>query len=210
MNLIFDLDGTLVDSATGVLSALHHVIVEHQIPHGNELTSELIGPPLRDIVTQLVGNRPDEVIINAMIDTFKRYYDEKGVYKTLVYEGVTQMLRELKNQGHSLYIATNKRMEPTQALMEYFSWGDYFFGVYSLDSFNPVLKDKASLLRKVINTQSLVLADTIYIGDRPEDREAAIQSNLKFLHASWGYGGMTFDPSRQALLNPAEIYHYVN
>lgn len=210
MNLIFDLDGTLVDSAPGILTTLTFVLAEHGLKYADQLTPKLIGPPLREMLVELSGGSSDQILLDSMENTFKRHYDNKGVFETAAYDGAHQMLMTLKNQGHLLFVATNKRMSPTRALMKHFSWDHYFLGVYSLDSFKPVLKDKSSLLRKIIQTHALILADTIYIGDRPEDSDAAIKSDLKFLHARWGYGGEVPNGSQSVLETPSEIYVHVN
>lgn len=210
MNLIFDLDGTLVDSAPGVLSSLAHVIEKHQISYPDNLTSEIIGPPLREMLIKLFGSDTNQLKIDKMIDTFKLHYDQKGVFNTTAFVGIDDMLLTLKNRGHTLYIATNKRIEPTQKLLKYFSWHHFFCNIYSLNSFDPTLKNKSALLSKIIKIHSLDIADTIYIGDRQEDSQAAIQNNLEYLHAIWGYGGGGKNIfSMGALVEPADIYSYV-
>jgi len=119
--------------------------------------------------------------------TFKQYYDKRGVLENNAFQGVDQMLADLNQRGHRLFVAANKRLVPTIVLIEYFSWCDYFSGIYSLDSFGSYLKDKAALLKQILEIHSLVNADTIYIGDRSEDSIAALDNELTFLHAAWGY-----------------------
>jgi phosphoglycolate phosphatase len=188
MNIIFDLDGTLVNSAPGVLGALRYVMKKHQIDSPTILSADLIGPPLREMLVSLSGSSTD-VDLGLMEQTFKAYYDDAGVFESTIYEGVTQMLDDLKADGHKLFIATNKRTTPTRSLMKHFSWEKYFLGIYSLDSSTFPVKDKAALLDCIVNMHSLLKDETIYIGDRPEDRDSARKCNLKFMHATWGYGG---------------------
>lgn len=204
MNIIFDLDGTLVNSASGVLDALSYVIEKHEIESPVELSTDLIGPPLREILIRL-SSLSKAGDLDLMELTFKSYYDEIGIFKTTQYEGVSQMLRDLKVSGHKLFIATNKRAIPTHSLMKYFSWDQYFLGIYSLDSFDYPIKDKATLLEKVIHTHQLLKDETIYIGDRPEDNEAAKRCTINFMYASWGYGGNDDCSSRINLMLPNEI-----
>lgn len=187
MNIIFDLDGTLVNSAPGVLDALRHVIEKHEIKCPIELSADLIGPPLREMLVRL-SSSPKAGDLDLMELTFKSYYDQIGIFKTAQYEGVSQMLSDLKASGHMLFIATNKRAAPTHSLIKYFSWDKYFLGAYSLNSFDYPVKDKASLLEKVIYTHQLLKDETIYIGDRSEDKEAAKKCSINFMYASWGYG----------------------
>jgi phosphoglycolate phosphatase len=188
MNIIFDLDGTLINSAPGVLGSLRYVMKKHQIKDPAALSLDLIGPPLREILIKL-SSSSGAMDLALMEQTFKIHYDETGVFETTQYDGVTQMLVDLNAAGHSLYIATNKRVIPTRLLVQYFSWDKYFRDIYSLDSFDPPVKDKANLLEKVINTHLLLKNETIYIGDRPEDYDAAKKCDINFMHAAWGYGG---------------------
>jgi len=208
MNLIFDLDGTLVDSAPGILSALNHVVKKHEINSSVTLSADLIGPPLREMLVGLCGSSSGRDI-GHMEQTFKAYYDEIGVYKTTIYNGVTKMLEGLKADDHKLFIATNKRSTPTQSLMKYFAWEKYFLGVYSLDTFSPPVKDKALLLENIIDTHLLLKSETIYIGDRLEDGDAARKCIIDFMHATWGYGGTIDNSLGLVLRRPSEIEAYL-
>lgn len=208
MNLIFDLDGTLVNSAPGILSALRYVIKNHQIDYPFILSSDLIGPPLREILVTLSDSSSEEDLV-SMEQTFKAYYDNFGVFKSTIYEGVTHMLDDLMTDGHKLFIATNKRATPTQSLIKNFSWEKYFLGIYSLDSFAFPIKNKTSLLRHIIIMHLLNEEETIYIGDRLEDGISARECRLNFMHATWGYGG-DIDHSLGLILRmPNEIAIYL-
>ena len=204
MNLIFDLDGTLVNSAPGILGALSYVIKKHELDSPVALSSDLIGPPLREMLIGLSGSST-EVELGLMEQTFKAYYDDAGVFESTIYDGVNQMLEDLKDNRHKLFIATNKRAAPTQLLMKYFSWEKYFLGIYSLDSFGILVKDKAALLECIVSTHSLLKDETIYIGDRPEDADSARRCNLNFMHATWGYGDNTGHCLGLTLRGPNEI-----
>jgi len=209
MNLIFDLDGTLVNSAPGILGALSYVIKTHKIDGPTKLSSELIGPPLREMLIRLSGST-EAKDLTLMEQTFKAYYDDIGVFDSVIYDGVTQMLDSLKASGHKLFIATNKRATPTQLLIKHFSWDKYFLGIYSLDGFTFPCKDKASLLERIVSTHMLKKNETIYVGDRPEDGEAARKCKLKYMHATWGYGGDIDNELGLILRMPTEIAVHLN
>jgi phosphoglycolate phosphatase len=209
MNIIFDLDGTLVNSAPGVLDALSYVIEKHEIESPVALSVDLIGPPLREMLIQLSSSTKASDL-DLMELTIKSYYDQIGIFKTAQYEGVSEMLGNLIDSGHMLFIATNKRASPTHSLMKYFSWDQYFVGAYSLDSFDYPIEDKAALLEKVILTHQLLKDETIYIGDRPEDNEAAKKCAITFMYALWGYGGKEDCSSRINLKLPNEIRTHLN
>jgi phosphoglycolate phosphatase len=116
--------------------------------------------------------------------TFKTHYDVIGVSEATQYDGVTQMLADLNAAGHSLFIATNKRTIPTSLLVKYSSWDKYFGGTYPLDSFDPPVRDKAALLDNVIYVHLLLKNETMYVGDRTEDYDAADKCKINFMHAA--------------------------
>ena len=208
MNVIFDLDGTLINSAPGVLGALRYAMKKHQIDSPTILSADLIGPPLREILIELSGSSEANEL-DLIEQTFKSYYDETGVFKTTIYAGVTQMLDDLKAAGHMLFIATNKRAAPTISLIKYFLWDKYFLGVYSLDSFDYPVKDKTALLENIVNKYALLKNETVYIGDRPEDGEAAKKCNLNFMYATWGYGSEIDSSLGIILKTPSQIAIYL-
>ena len=208
MKLIFDLDGTLVDSAPGVLATLAYVTKEHRVHAKKEISSNLIGHPLKTILEELCGSS-DPGVIEPLECTFKEHYDTTGVLQTSAYEQIDQMLCTLQQMGHSLYIATNKRKKPTIMLMNHFKLDRYFKGVFSLDTFSPPMPDKAALLQRILSCEALLIEETIYVGDRPEDGQAARINDLKFLHAVWGYGPSLENDLQHVLYKPADIFQYV-
>ena len=69
-------------------------------------------------------------------------------------------------------------------------WSSLFLGVYSKDSFNPLLDSKSDVINAVLEKYSIPSHDAFYVGDRSEDAEAAVISGLKFCWVSWGYGDL--------------------
>jgi phosphoglycolate phosphatase len=82
---------------------------------------------------------------------------------------------------------TNKRIIPTQKIIKQFDWQDYFYAIYSLDSYVPNLKTKTELLGRITQERGLDATDILYIGDRTEDGEAAAANGMAFLMVEWGY-----------------------
>jgi phosphoglycolate phosphatase len=187
MDIIFDLDGTLVDSSLGVLDALQYSFKENGIETQIPLRSNIIGPPLKQMIINILGETISSNLLESIEGAFKNYYDSSGIFKTKPFDGVSIMLDLLAAQGHMLYIATNKRCKPTSSLMNHLSWNKYFCRVYSLDSINPEANDKADLISKIIEFHNLQKSNTIYVGDKKEDLDAANLCNVRFIGAKWGY-----------------------
>lgn len=190
LGLIFDLDGTLIDSAPSILSSLQVALGQASVTPRRPLTKSLIGPPLRAIISNIL-KKEDQARIPHVMQCFKYHYDTLGYQSSLAYPGIQDLLEQLKKTDVHLYIATNKRIVPAYSILSYLGWSKFFKNVYALDYFQPAVADKVTMLLCIKDKLKKEYDDFIYIGDRPEDAHAAKENNLPFLWASWGYGGCT-------------------
>jgi len=186
--VIFDLDGTLIDSASSILFSMQFAFEKVGLVPVRPLLSDLIGPPLTETIRSLL-NVDSLGFLPEIVNIYKCHYDEVGYKESRPYEGVPSMLNELRDKGFSLYIATNKRIIPTRKIIGYLGWNSVFDELYSLDYFEPPLQNKTTLLKRVHEEVLGFPEETIYLGDRTSDAEAAITNGVCFLGASWGYGG---------------------
>lgn len=203
-HIIFDLDGTLIDSAPGILSSLAMVLDEAGMACRVPLTSSLIGPPLQETLSILTGTH-DPDLIRAYVESFKHHYDGGGYKDTRVYPGVAEMLAALHARGFFLHLATNKRYTPTRLILDYFGWDSFFQSVYALDLFDPRLPDKSAMLKALLDERSLLPGEAIYIGDKVEDGLAAEKNDLEFLGVAWGYGDFSGECRWEVLDSPASL-----
>ena len=205
--LIFDLDGTLIDSAPGILTAFAAVLREAGIEPRVSLDSSLIGPPLSETLKRLSGS-DDPVLIQSLSGHFKHHYDGSGVAATGAYPGIDEMLNWFAEAGAVMHLGTNKRRSVTQAILARLGWCDHFVSVYALDMVEPRLPGKTQLLSKQISEQRLDPTATIYVGDKFEDGQAAKANGLEFHYASWGYGNLQreqLDNNWNWLNQPADL-----
>jgi phosphoglycolate phosphatase len=99
------------------------------------------------------------------------------------------LLRELKNSGINLYLATNKRIFPTEKIIKYLGWDCLFLEIYALDKFSHShFISKSQMLGGLIKNESLDVKASIYVGDRLEDFLAAAENGLSTILVEWGYG----------------------
>lgn len=185
-NVIFDLDGTLIDSADAILSSLQASFSFVGVHPIRPLSPDIIGPPLGDMLALLLG-ASQIAKRDSLALAFMEHYDVIGYKNTLPFEGISTLLDELAACSAKLYIATNKRIRPTRHIIEWLGWGTKFCGVYSLDNISPNASSKADIIQHIIRLHRLDANTTLYVGDRDEDAMAASQAQVHFLKAQWGY-----------------------
>ena len=191
-NIIFDLDGTLIDSAPSILSGFKHVLEINGFEPLIPLTSSLIGPPL--IATLRVASGvDDEKKLQQMAEHFKNFYDIQGCLISQPYAAVDDGLKNLVDDGFELHIATNKRLIPTKNILCHLGWDVLFNSVYTLDKVGVSFQSKSNMIAQQVKDLGLSQDKAIYVGDRTEDMEAAQNNQLNFIGVSWGYGDFPKD-----------------
>ena len=184
--IIFDFDGTLIDSAVGILATFSAVLSAAGIKPAVPLDARLIGPPLLPTMSKLAGPISPEAL-DVLVEDFKLRYIDLGVARTPAYPAAELTLRHLVAKGKTLYLATNKRAQPTIALLEKFGWGHYFRRVYCIDSHQPAFNDKAAMLRQLLGDNRLDAKQCLYVGDTRGDYLSASACGIEFVGALWGY-----------------------
>ena len=205
--IIFDLDGTLIDSSASILAGFAHAFNTLKIKPQRALTAEMIGPPLMHTLSTLSGSE-DAKLLNALAAEFKAHYDNEGYKQTVVFPGVPEMLDSLAGQGLTLYIATNKRLHPTIKILQHLGWQQSFSKVFALDFYTPALASKKLMITRILADEGIPAASALYIGDRYEDGVAADDNAMEFALVTWGYldGSMGIIPSHwQKYESPASL-----
>ena len=205
--VLFDLDGTLIDSAPAILASYRDAFASTGHRPVIAIDAGIVGPPLLETLRMLAGTC-DAAVIDALAAGFKASYDSSGYRQTAAYTGVDAMLRRLRAAGCTLSIATNKRLLPTRLILEHLGWSGHFAAVYALDLFEPRLPDKAAMIARLLQDRGIARADAVYVGDRGEDGESADANQLPFIAATWGYGSLEageMAPHWRAVASPAVL-----
>lgn len=189
-SIIFDLDGTLIDSRAAILNAFGKALAEKGIQPRIALSAVRIGPPLAETLRELTGSS-DEALLDSLAEHFKAHYDSTGYRASEVFAGIPELLAALPATGARCFLATNKRIAPTRLILNHLRWEHCFEAVYALDCQTPRLPDKSTMLARLITEKVLNAQDTIYVGDTPEDQTAASANGLRFAAVTWGYGDFT-------------------
>ena len=188
-HIIFDLDGTLVDSSESILDSFASAFEDCDIELKRPLTETIIGPPLMATLSLLSGTK-DRDKPELLAKKFKENYDSFGYLNTKVYPGVSKMLDSLMRHNIDMYVATNKRFVPTLKIVNHFGWDKYFVSIFSTDSFGASNKSKEDVIRHIIKEHN-ILNEVIYIGDTEEDMLASNNTKIPFVFVKWGYGSLT-------------------
>ena len=192
-NIIFDLDGTLIDSAHSIIFCLNMAIKHCGYHVEKVLESGLIGPPLSETLSFITGESNPEKLAE-LINAFKIFYDEEGYKSSVPYDGIQEVLIKLKKIGLQIYIATNKRFIPTTKIIKHLHWDGIFEDIYTIDLHKDFSEDKESVLRKMQLDYQFDKKSVCYVGDRYEDYEAASKNEFNFIFVDWGYGASNKSP----------------
>ena len=201
-NFLFDLDGTLIDSAPGIEASFYIAYLKVYNKACPKNITTFIGPPIDQVLITVNGEANLE-IINRFVDVFKQHYDTEGYKKSKLYYDVELVLEVLLKNKLSVYIATNKRAKPTKLILEYLSIGKYFNEIYCPDMEEFKFKNKTDLIAHILKTNSLLFNETIMIGDTIHDGLAADENKLDFAFVDYGYG--QYEKSKYKLNNNKQL-----
>ena len=183
--LIFDFDGTLVDSESAIYQCFHD-ITKKLAPERLEYAKNiLIGPPLRDTASEILGLERKSSL-DEFVQLFIAMHDEQVTQHTQPYPDVIQVLKHLHNKNIPMAVATNKRVAPTQKLIDHFGWNQYFQFIECSDTKSEI-REKNEMIDDIIS-QNKLFFNGYFIGDTVNDGLAANKSCVDFIHAKYGYG----------------------
>tara|TARA_B110000211_G_C14021451_1_gene527880 strand:- start:154 stop:828 length:675 start_codon:yes stop_codon:yes gene_type:complete len=186
--IIFDLDGTLVDSAETIILALVSAFHKLQIVPLMPIDRSLIGPALDKVVLELL---PEESrhILHEISSSFREVYDHSLCIQCTLYPDIIEMLESLRN-SNKLFLVTNKRSIPTKRILAHHNLDRFFEDKYSIDSFVAQGITKKDVIKYMLSENKLNITDCIYIGDTVSDMESCSAVGMDFIFATWGYGDL--------------------
>lgn len=186
-HIIFDLDGTLIDSSSSILAGFELILQMEGLEPLIPLKSSVIGPPLIQTLRILSGIEDKKKLLQ-MAEQFKEYYDLEACLLAQPYHDVNDGLKKLVQANFELHIATNKRYVPTRNILKHLAWDNLFASIYTVDKNEMPFKSKSEMISRQVKDFSLSVDRAVYIGDRGEDMEAAQNNQINFVGVSWGYG----------------------
>jgi len=183
--VLFDLDGTLSDSASGILASLRRAFdVNGLAPLSGEQERSLLGPPFQQSLPGMIG--PDRV--DDVIAAYREFYAAAGMYDTVAYDGIEAMLGELRARGRALAVATSKPEYYAIPIVEHLGLTGYFDTICG-DTLDGRRGSKSLVVGEAVRRLAdPAPAGVLMVGDRSHDVVGARAHGVGCIGAGWGYG----------------------
>lgn len=209
--ILFDLDGTLVDSEPGIrasaqaaLAALGHQPADFSI-------AELIGPPLEEVMAVILGRFDDDRVAEG-VQAYRAHYGAQGFLATEFYPGVSETLEQLLGLNMPIYVATSKRTVFAQRILEHLGRSAVFAGIYGSEP-DGAVDSKADLIAHLLRRHDLPANRCLMVGDRRQDVLGAAANGVATVGVLWGYGDreeLETAGARWIISRPAELVGIVS
>lgn len=205
--VVFDLDGTLVDTAPDLVASLNHTIAAHGLaPVGYDDLTHLVGHGARAMIERafrLRGHPLDEAELPAMLNRFIEHYLAGMPGESRPYPGLTDALDSLREAGMMLAVCTNKMEGLARPLIEGLGLGGYFAAITGGDTFT-VRKPDAGHLTGTVARAGGDIARTVMVGDSLNDLKVAVNAGVPSIGVPFGYSDVPIQT-----LNPTVLIgHY--
>ncbi len=187
-NIIFDFDGTLVDTRPGIVSCMLHALEILGIKDCNpDHIRSLIGKPLENMLAIILDEEPSSERVLAGVKAFRARYGTAGIRESSFYPGIPDLLEALTSVGCEMYIVTSKPTVFTIQICSELGISHYFLDIDGVD-LAGTSRSKSERINDLIIRFGLERQSTLYVGDRADDYWAADENNICFWGASYGYG----------------------
>ena len=183
--VLFDMDGTLVNTYQGIFNSYQYAFHKMNLPFpGEKFVGKSIGAPLLSVFRETCG-LTDEQAAEA-VKFYREYYASKGKSEADVYDGISESLKALKDNGILLGVATLKRESFAVEILNELKLQDYFDIVCGIDENDHLTK--ADLINKCIWKLGVSDSETILVGDSEYDADGARLAGVDFLAVLYGFG----------------------
>lgn len=186
-SIIFDFDGTLVDTSLGIINCMHYAFDKLKKERlDDEVIQQTIGPPLNKMF-EILFNSTDEVLISEAVFHFRERYAKEGLIELKLYPDVIELLQNLKVSNKNIFIVTSKPTYYTEMILKNLKIKQFFNDINGVELHQKSLS-KSERLTNLINEKRLNKKSIVMIGDRQEDIFAAEANNIFSIGVTYGFG----------------------
>ena len=187
---IFDLDGTLLDTLQDLAASVNYALRQHHMPeHSIDDVRRFVGNGVRRLMERAIPEGAANPAFEAAFATFREYYMEHSLDTTRPYDGIPELIHELKKRGCRMAVVSNKMMAATQELVH------HFFPEIEV----AIGEDEAAGIRKKPAPDTVFVAlkqlgegSAVYVGDSDVDLATARNSGLPCISVLWGFRDRDF------------------
>ena len=210
--ILFDLDGTLTDSAPGIIRCVQYALEKCGKGTCPDRVLPFIGPPLTESFQKVCGMTAAEA--NTALEYYRERFARVGMYENSVYDGIPELLQNLRQAGKTLAVATSKPQLYAEKILEHFGLAAHFSTIAG-PGFNGELPTKADVISEVLQRLHLTAADknaAVMLGDREHDAIGAQQNKIAIIGAGYGYsspGELSAAGVRQIVSAPQDFADFL-
>jgi len=187
-NILFDLDGTLVDSKAGIFHSIHYALDKMGIAMPEEkVLMRFLGPPLVYSFQEYIGMSEEDAV--RAVALYREYYSPTGMFEFTLYPGVETMLKKLTASGRRCYLATSKPEVYAEKILKKAGIRDYFTEITG--SLIPKGRDdKEEVITFLLEKAGIRAEESVMVGDRFYDIEGAHKVGLAAIGVGYGFGSL--------------------
>jgi phosphoglycolate phosphatase len=184
--VLFDLDGTLIDSTRGIWAAVRHAAERLAVPAPtHEQLVAMVGPPLDDGFRDVLGVAPED--LPAAVAAYREHYAAGALLDVSIYPGMPAVLSQMRADGHTIVVATSKPTVYAVRILEHIGLLPAFSGIYGA-TLDGTVSTKEQVLATALNGHPAGVRPVL-IGDRAVDVLGARAHGLPCIGAAWGPSG---------------------
>ena len=185
--ILFDLDGTLTDSAPGVTNSIRYALSKFGITEDDpRKLLRFIGSGLDDSFREIYSFSDQQA--SDAVDYYREYFREIGINEHTIYPGIKDLLSDLSEQGCRLCTATLKPKIFTEIILKHYEIFDVLQVIGAPDLSEKRINKSVIIKRVLEKLPNVNLSETVMVGDRDHDIEGAKENGIASIAVSWGYG----------------------
>ena len=192
-SIIFDLDGTIIDSGPDLLDSLNFVLKKKKLPSiSNKVIGNLVGGGASAMIKkgyEYIGKKIDDREVKELVEVFLEYYFKNCSKKTTIFSGIKDFIIYMKNKNLKIGLCTNKKQYLTEKILEDLKIHKYFDAIVG-SSIDIKLKPDTEMLELCLNKLNSIPQNSVMVGDSENDVIPANKLNMTSIFVTYGYGNL--------------------